>query len=293
MRLATFEYQGQQKVGVVTGQEKVADVSAAVPSMAALVQGGAEALATAKSAADKSKERLLLSHVRLVAPFPRPPKNILCLGVNYRAHGEEAARAGARATAEPPKHPIWFTKAITSVCGPYDDIELDPGLSQKYDWEAELAVVIGRPGRHITKAHALDYVHSYTVFNDFSVRDFQLDHGGQWFMGKSLDRASPMGPWLITPDELGDAGKLRISCRVNGATKQDANTSELIFDVPTVIADISQILTLEPGDVISTGTPAGVALGRNPPEWLKPGDVMETEIEHIGTLRNRMVASFR
>jgi 2-keto-4-pentenoate hydratase/2-oxohepta-3-ene-1,7-dioic acid hydratase in catechol pathway len=265
-----------------------------VPSMLALVEGGAEALTSVQAAADKANERLALAQVRLLAPFPRPRKNILCLGVNYRAHGEEALRALApHRTYEPPKHPVWFTKAVTSVCGPYEDVELDPGLSQKYDWEAELAVVIGREGRHIPKERALEYVHSYTVFNDFSVRDFQLDHGGQWFMGKSLDGASPMGPWLVTPDELGDAGKLRISCRVNGVTKQDANTAELIFDVPTVIADISQILSLEPGDVISTGTPAGVALGRNPPEWLKPGDVMETEIERIGTLRNRMVASYR
>jgi 2-keto-4-pentenoate hydratase/2-oxohepta-3-ene-1,7-dioic acid hydratase in catechol pathway len=291
MRLATFEHLGQQYVGVVDGQQ-IVDVTSVAPSLVALVQGGAEALTAAKAAAAKGA-KLALGQVCLVAPFPRPPKNILCLGVNYRAHGEEAARAGARPTAEPPKHPIWFTKAVTSVCGPHDDIELNLSLSQKYDWEAELAVVIGREGRHIPRDRALDYVHSYTVFNDFSVRDFQLDHGGQWFMGKSLDRASPMGPWLVTPDELGDAGKLRICCRINGVTKQDANTSELIFDVTSVIADISQILTLEPGDVISTGTPAGVALGRNPPEWLKPGDVMETEIERIGTLRNRMVASHR
>ncbi|MFI5266181.1 MAG: fumarylacetoacetate hydrolase family protein [Chloroflexota bacterium] len=292
MHLVTFEHQGQQRVGVVLGQE-VADISAMAPSMIALVQAGAEGLAAAKTEAGKAKQRLPLSQVRLVAPFPRPIKNILCLGVNYRAHADEAARAGARPTADPPTHPIWFTKAVTSVCGPYDDIELDMNLSQKYDWEAELAVVIGKAGRHISRQHALDYVHSYTVFNDFSVRDFQLDHGGQWFMGKSLDEASPLGPSLVTPDEVGDAGKLRICCRVNGVTKQDANTDQLIFDVPSVIADISQLLTLEPGDVISTGTPAGVALGRNPPEWLKPGDVMETEIERLGTLRNRMVAASR
>ncbi len=291
MRLATFEYRGEQRIGVVQEQQ-IVDVSAAAGDMVAVVQGGEGALKAVHAAAS-SGERLSLGQVRLLAPFPRPVKNILCLGVNYRAHADEAARAGARATAEAPKYPIWFTKAVTSVCGPYDDIELNLGLSQKYDWEAELAVVIGRAGRHIPHDRAMEYVHSYTVFNDFSVRDFQLDHGGQWFMGKSLDRASPMGPWLVTADELGDPGKLRISCRINGVTKQNASTSELIFDVPTVIADISQILTLEPGDVISTGTPAGVALGRNPPEWLKPGDVMETQIERIGTLRNRMVASHR
>jgi|SRR5579883_411883 len=293
MRLATYDYQGQQRLGVVAGGY-IADVSAAVSSMLALVEGGADALAAAQAEADRATDRLALGQVRLLSPFPRPKKNILCLGVNYRAHGEEALRALApHRSYQPPKHPVWFTKAVTSVCGPYDDIELDLGLSQKYDWEAELAVVIGREGRHIPKEHAFEYVHSYTVFNDFSVRDFQLDHGGQWFMGKSLDRASPMGPWLVTPDELGDPGQLHIACRVNGVTKQDANTAELIFDVPAVIADISQILTLEPGDVISTGTPAGVGLGRTPQEWLKPGDVMETEIERIGTLRNRMVASYR
>lgn len=292
MRLATFEHDGRQRVGVVLRQE-IVDVSAAVPSLAALVQAGADGLEAVKAEAQKAKQRLPLSQVRLAAPFPRPIKNVLCLGVNYQAHGEEAARAGARATAEPPAHPIWFTKAVTSVCGPYDDIALDMGLSQKYDWEAELAVVIGRAGRHIPRQAALAHVHSYTVFNDFSVRDFQLDHGGQWFMGKSLDHASPMGPWLVTPDEIGDAGRLHICCRVNGVVKQDASTDQMIFGVAAAIADISQMLTLEPGDIISTGTPAGVALGLNPPEWLKPGDVMETEIERIGVLRNRMVAASR
>ena len=292
MRLVTFEHQGSRRVGVVLGQE-VADVSGAFESMQALIEAGADGLAAAGAASGQAKQRLPLSQVRLAAPLPRPAKNILCLGVNYRAHGEEAARAGAMPSAAPPSHPIWFTKAATSVCGPYDDIELDLDLSQKYDWEAELAVVIGKAGRHISRAQALDHIHSWTVFNDFSVRDFQLDHGGQWFLGKSLDRASPMGPWLVTPDEVGDAGRLHICCRINGVTKQDANTDQLIFDVPAVIADVSQLLTLEPGDVISTGTPAGVALGRNPPEWLKPGDVMETEIEHLGVLRNRMVAARR
>ena len=292
MRLVTFEHQGQRRVGVVLGQE-VADVSGAFASMQALIEAGADGLAAADGEARQAKQRLPLSQVRLAAPLPRPAKNILCVGVNYRAHGEEAARAGARATAGPPAHPIWFTKPATSVCGPYDDIELDLDLSQKYDWEAELAVVIGKPGRHIARQQALDHIHSWTVFNDFSVRDFQLDHGGQWFLGKSLDRASPMGPWLVTPDEVGDAGRMHICCRVNGVLKQDADTSQMIFDVPAVIADVSQLLTLEPGDVISTGTPAGVALGRNPPEWLKPGDVMETEIERLGVLRNRMVAARR
>lgn len=293
MRLATFApiggEQGSQRVGVVL-QDEIADVTPVAPSMLALVQGGAAALGQARAAAQKAP-RFALEQVKLLAPFPRPAKNILCLGLNYRDHVTEGARAGARASEDAPKYPVWFTKAVTSVCGPYDDIVIDPEISTKYDWEVELMVVIGKAGRRIGRERAFEHVHSYTVFNDFSVRDIQRRHGPppQWFKGKSFDKASPMGPWLVTADEIGTPPKIRLSCRVNGVTRQDSNTELMMFDIPSAIADISEVMTLEPGDVIATGTPSGVGFARTPPEYLKAGDVMETEIEKIGVLRNRIV----
>lgn len=289
MRLATFAHQGAQHVGVVL-KDEIADVTSVAPSMIALVEGGAAALERVRGALDQAP-RVKLDRVKLLAPFPRPAKNILCLGLNYKDHVAEGARAGARATGDAPKYPVWFTKAVTSVCGPYDDIAIEPSVSTSYDWEVELMVVIGKTGRHISRERAFDHVHSYTVFNDFSVRDIQRRHGPppQWFKGKSFDRASPMGPWLVTADEIGTPPKVRITCRVNGVTKQDSNTELMMFDIPAAIADISEVLTLEPGDVIATGTPSGVGFARTPPEFLKAGDLMETEIEKIGLLRNKIV----
>jgi 2-keto-4-pentenoate hydratase/2-oxohepta-3-ene-1,7-dioic acid hydratase in catechol pathway len=159
-----------------------------------------------------------------------------------------------------------------------------------HDWEAELAVVIGTAGRHISKENAMRHVHSYTVLNDVTARDIQHRYGDQWFKGKSLDASSPMGPWLVTSDEVPDPSGLRVTCTVNGVVKQDSDTSMFIFDIPTLIADISQVLTLQPGDIISTGTPGGVGNGRRPREFLQPGDVLETEVMGIGRLRNECVA---
>jgi 2-keto-4-pentenoate hydratase/2-oxohepta-3-ene-1,7-dioic acid hydratase in catechol pathway len=288
MRLATFNWQGSDRVGMVEGDE-IADVSGAAPSMQALVEGGEAALERARAAAG-SAQRLKLDQVHLRAPFPRPAKNVFCLGLNYKEHAAEGARSRG-VELRLPEYPMWFTKASTSVCGPYDDIAVDPSLSTEYDWEVELALIIGRAARRVAKEQALDYIHSYAVFNDFSIRDIQRRHGGQFFKGKSLDRASPLGPWLVTPEEVPEPQHLRVLCRVNGAVKQDANTSDMIFDIPSMVADITQVLTLEPGDIIATGTPSGVGFARTPPEFLKPGDVMETEIETIGVMRNRIVSA--
>jgi 2-keto-4-pentenoate hydratase/2-oxohepta-3-ene-1,7-dioic acid hydratase in catechol pathway len=288
MRLVTYSQGGQQRIGVVDGQE-VVDISSVAPNMIALVELGQAGLDAAAAAA-KSGARAALDSVKLLSPFPRPLKNVLCLGLNYREHVAEGFRAGSRDSADAPTYPVWFTKAVTSVCGPYDDIVAEAAVSDKYDWEVELALVIGKTGRHISKEKAFEYIHSYTVFNDFSVRDVQRKHGGQFFKGKSMDKSSPMGPWLMTPDELGDPEKLDVECRVNGEVKQSSNTSLMIFDIATSIADISNIMTLEPGDIISTGTPSGVGFARTPPEYLKAGDVMETEVKGLGVLRNRIVA---
>ena len=257
--------------------------------MSALIAGGQQALDEVRRASE-SAATIPMNEVRLLAPIPRPLKNIFCTGLNYSEHITEGAdHTGA--DLQRPKYPVWFTKSSGSVCGPYDDITIEPRISTAYDWEVELAVVIGKAGRHVPRDKAYEHVHSYTVFNDFSVRDIQFRHGPppQWFKGKSWDGGSPMGPWLVTPDELGDPRALRVVCRVNGVVKQDSHTSLMIFDIPALIADITEVLTLEPGDIISTGTPSGVGFARTPPEFLRDGDVMETEVEKIGVLRNRIV----
>ncbi len=225
-----------------------------------------------------------LSELQLAAPIPRPRKNIICLGLNYAEHARESAEARGR----PPtvlEDPIFFTKAPTTVNGPYGPIVIDPAVSQMIDWEAELAVIIGKGGKNIREEDALAHVFGYTVLNDVTARDIQSRHK-QFFKGKSIDGYCPMGPWIVTADELPDPQQLALRLRVNGITKQEANTSMMIFSIPRIIAILSLGLTLEPGDIIATGTPSGVGFARNPPEFLKPGDVMETEIEGIGGLRN-------
>jgi len=216
--------------------------------------------------------------VRYHAPIPRPKKDVFCLGQNYAAHAAESGNP-------PPTAPIYFTKPPTTVIGPDEAIPYPQGLTTRLDWEVELGVVIGRRGRDIPEARALDYVFGYTVFNDVSARDLQY-RTSQWFKGKSLDGSCPMGPLIVTADEISDPQRLRLQLSVNGVKKQDSNTSDMIFSVARILADLSAGMTLEPGDCISTGTPQGVGDGRKPPEYLKPGDVMDAEVERIGVLRN-------
>ena len=187
-----------------------------------------------------------------------------------------------------PEHAIIFTKAPTTANGPYGDIVIDPAVSEQVDWEAELAVIIGKTGKNIREEEALDYVFGYTVLNDVSARDLQFQHQ-QFFRGKSIDGYCPMGPWIVTADEVADPQQLPIRLRVNGVVKQDANTNMMIFSVRQIIAVLSKGMTLEAGDIIATGTPSGVGFARNPPEFLKAGDVVETEIEGLGMMRNKVV----
>jgi 2-keto-4-pentenoate hydratase/2-oxohepta-3-ene-1,7-dioic acid hydratase in catechol pathway len=229
-----------------------------------------------------------LDEVRLYAPIPRPRKNVVCLGLNYVSHMEETARARGRPT-KVPEVPVFFTKPPTSVNGPYDDISWETDVTGEVDYEVELGVVIGVAGRNIPRAHALRHVFGYTVINDVSARDLQLRHL-QWFKGKSLDGFCPMGPLIVTADEFGDPQTKRISLRVNGAIKQDASTADMIFPVDAIVEWLSRGTTVEPGDVISTGTPEGVGLGKTPPEYLHDGDLIEAEVEGVGMLRNRLVA---
>jgi 2-keto-4-pentenoate hydratase/2-oxohepta-3-ene-1,7-dioic acid hydratase in catechol pathway len=225
-----------------------------------------------------------VAEVRWHAPIPRPLKNVFCVGRNYAAHAKESASA-FKTDAALPEIPVFFTKATTTVNGPFDDVPRHRAATSQVDWEAELGVIIGRAGRNIAAKDALSHVFGYTVINDITARDLQQRHH-QWFKGKSLDGSCPMGPVVVTAVEFGDPQNKRISLRLNGVTKQDARTSDMIFNVATIIEWLSKGLTLEPGDIIATGTPEGVGMGRTPQEWLQDGDVVETEIQGIGVMRN-------
>jgi len=231
----------------------------------------------------------VLSQVNLSAPLPRPRKNIMCVALNYADHAGETAEIRGR-SAEPPTIPVFFTKAPTAVNGPYANIEIDPAISTEIDWEAELGVIIGTRGKNIREEDALSYVFGYTVLNDITARDVQARHK-QYFKGKSLDGSCPMGPWIVTADEMPSPHNLAISLRVNGITKQEAHTKQMIFSIAKLIAVLSLGMTLEPGDIIASGTPSGVGFSRIPPEFLRPGDIMETEVEGIGVIRNTIVRS--
>ena len=237
--------------------------------------------------ADPQTRRRPLEAVRLLPPLPQPRRNIMCLGLNYAAHAKESQQAKGKDLTLP-EYPIVFTKNAGSVAGPHDDIHLDRDVTTQLDWEVELGVVIGQAGRRIPQERAMDHVFGYTVINDLSARDLQFRHK-QFFLGKSLDGGCPMGPWIITADEIPDPHDLSLSCSVNGVVKQQGHTGDQIFRIPRIIQDISIPMTLEPGDIIATGTPEGVGFARQPPEFLAPGDLVECTVERVGTLRNRIV----
>jgi 2-keto-4-pentenoate hydratase/2-oxohepta-3-ene-1,7-dioic acid hydratase in catechol pathway len=258
----------------------------------ALIAGGEAALRALAEVVVQAPEesRLPLASVELLAPIPQPRRNVFCVGRNYAEHAAESLRAiGQEVTL--PKFPNIFTKATTAVTGPYSEIVIDPAVSERLDWEVELAVIVGPGGRHIAREDALRHIWGYTVLNDVSARDIQNRPGVQWFLGKSLDGSCPMGPWIVTSDELGDPTNLRLQLRVSGAVKQDDTTANMLFNIPALLAEISRFVTLQPGDILATGTPSGVGFARTPPEFLRPGDVMESEITGIGTLRNRVVSA--
>ena len=238
-------------------------------------------------AAGGEQERSL-TEVRLLAPIPAPRRNIFCVGKNYRDHAREFSNsgyeAGAVKGAEIDSHPAVFTKPANTVVGPNDVVQLHAHITSSVDYEAELALIIGKEGRDISPERAYDHVFGYTIVNDVTARDRQRNHK-QWFLGKALDTFCPMGPWIATSDEL-DPENLDVKCWVNGELRQNANTRDLIFDIPSLVATISAGLTLKPGDVIATGTPAGVGLGFNPPKFLRAGDKVSISNSHLGTLTN-------
>ena len=303
LRLLTFAPKpgDAPRVGALAANGRIVDLGAAASKskkklsfdaarMVSLIAVGEPALAEVRAlltAVPLDGPRV--DDVRLLAPIPDPPRNVFAVGWNYVEHFEEGK--GLRdANQTLPEHPVFFTKATHVVNGPYDPIPFDPGVSRQIDWEGELAVVIGRRGRNIPEAKALGFVFGFTVINDTTARDLQQKrHGGQWFKGKSLDGHGPMGPWIVTAAGF-DHDDQHLVTRVNGVVKQDANTRQMYFKVPRIVAELSLGLTLEPGDIIATGTPPGIGYARKPPEFLKPGDVLETEIDGIGTIRNTIVA---
>ena len=248
-----------------------------------LIAGGKPALDAARAAASGGGARVALSTLTLVAPIPRPGKNVFCVGRNYKEHVAEGYRARG-AENKLPEYPQFFTKPPTAVIGPDAPFYHDPHVTRRLDYEVELALVIGTAGRDIPRARAMDHVFGFTVLNDITGRDLQRRHD-QWFKGKGLDRSCPMGPMLVTPDEITDLGGLELICRVNGEERQRSTVSQMIFDIAEIIAQLSAGLTLEPGDIIATGTPSGVGYAMDPPRYLVAGDVVECSIEGIGMLR--------
>jgi len=281
MKLCTFLQAGVPRVGVVL-DDHVVELSAVAPSLprdlAQLLAAGPEALARAKSAAASARERLPLASLTLAAPILRPPK-FLAIGLNYADHVAEAG-------LETPKWPTVFNKQSSCVAGPNDDVHL-PRASSALDYEGELGFVIGARCRHVPRSRAHEVIAGYLVVNDVSVRDWQL-RVPTWTMGKSFDTHGPLGPWLTTADEI-DASGLRVRTWVNGELRQDSNTKQLIFDCAAIVEHLSTAFTLEPGDVVATGTPGGVGIAMKPPRLLKAGDSMRVEIEGLGALENRVI----
>jgi 2-keto-4-pentenoate hydratase/2-oxohepta-3-ene-1,7-dioic acid hydratase in catechol pathway len=286
MKLATFVHEGVEQPGVVVG-DRILPTGGT--SLLALIKGGTAALEAVRKLAQspEAASGYALTDVSLLAPIPVPSRNVFCVGRNYKLHIEEGARARG---VEPsyPEVPEFFTKATGAVCGPGDMVQL-PAITQKLDYEVELAFVIGKAGRDIKAQDAAEHILGYMVLNDVTARDLQRSHG-QWFKGKSLDTTCPTGPWIVTADEFDIARDHRIWLSVNGEMRQDSLTTDMVFDCAAILESLSAGLTVEPGDIITTGTPSGVGLGLDPQIWLKDGDVMEAGIDGIGTITNTIRA---
>ena len=280
MQFASMRVGQWERWGVVDGSTVyLAPADGAAPaSLRALIEAGGDLPDTA------DWERIPLADCELRAPLPEPRRNVMCLGLNYADHAAES-QGTTPDQVELPQSPVVFTKATTTVTGPYADIPVDQRVTRRLDWEVELAFVIGRGGRFITRSEAMEHVFGYTIVNDLSARERQKHHK-QFFLGKSMDASCPMGPWITSADAIPDPHALAISSTVNGSVKQDSSTRNLIFDIPRIIEELSTVMTLLPGDIIATGTPAGVGFARTPPEYLHAGDVVECHIEGLGALRN-------
>ena len=296
MRLVTYQLTGTESLatGILISKDQILDIAAEakarqsalrVSTMLDIIEGGAATMALLRDIEAAPKiDAILLNKALLKSPIPRTRKNVFCVGWNYLEHFEEGG-AKLEDKRELPKWPVFFSKAPTAINGPYDAIPYDANVSTQLDWEVELGVIIGKGGKNISEADAMSHIFGYTVINDVTWRDIQRRHGGQWDKGKSLDGTCPMGPCIVTADAI-DPTNLNLECRVSGVVKQKSNTKHLYFKIPRLIHDLSLGQTLEAGDVISSGTPEGVGFARTPPEFMKAGDLLETEIEGIGVMRN-------
>lgn len=307
MRIVTYQKDQGLHPGLAIGADHILDIVKAFSlakedglideslnapeSVLELIQAGQKTQDACKSLSQLAANGSLAStvfpatNVKIVAPIPRPSKNVFCVGSNYRAHVTEANRAQAQED-KTPKLPVFFTKPPTSVIGPDAEIRLDPSVSEKMDYEVELGVVIGKAGRNIAAQNAVDHIFGFTIINDVTARDLQRAHGGQFLKGKGLDTTCPMGPHIVTIDELPDFEDLRISLSVNGELRQEGNTGGMIFPIRRLLESLSQGLTLEPGDLLASGTPSGVGYAMDPPNYLSDGDKVTCEIEGIGSLTN-------
>ena len=275
MKLVTVLYEGAERAGVLSADEKTVSLLPCA-DMNALIEGG--------TIPAPAEENISLGDVKLLAPIPRPRQDVICLGINYKAHAQEAERYSEAFQKEKPI-PIYFSKRCSEAVGPDGFSESHPGLVERLDSEAELAVIIGKTAKNVPAEKAEEYIFGYTVLNDVSARVLQTSHK-QWYFGKGLDGFSPMGPCIVTADEIPFPPKLRISASVNGELRQDSTTDLLITGIPEIIAELSSGMTLLPGTVIATGTPSGVGMGFDPPKFLKSGDEVVCAIEGIGVLRN-------
>jgi 2-keto-4-pentenoate hydratase/2-oxohepta-3-ene-1,7-dioic acid hydratase in catechol pathway len=301
MRFATFRHHGQPVAGLVLAggvlplpnaaaeAKEMADLS----SVLAIIRGGEPALAACRRLAQHAEREpqalvpLAQAQAQLLAPLPALIRNAFCVGRNYVDHVKEGA-AVRNVEAQLPQAPQFFTKATHTLIGPGVDVRLDERVTRRLDYEVELALVIGRGGRDIAAEHAFEHIFGYSIANDVTARDLQRRHD-QWFKGKSLDTTLPLGPWIVDAQEIGDPATLELTMSVNGEERQRARVAQMIFDIPTLLAQLSAGLTLEPGDVIATGTPSGVGFAMQPPQYLKDGDLMVARIDRIGELRNRVV----
>lgn len=299
MKFVSFQYQDTVAAGLVIGEDvlhlalaaQAAGERADLSSVLAIIRGGEEALAACRrleaSAAGAGAALLRATQPRKLAPIPMPARNVFCVGRNYVDHVKEGA-AAMSVDLKLPAAPQFFTKATHTVVGPCAEVRLDRNVTQKLDYEVELAVIIGRGGRDIPADQAFEHIFGYSVANDVTARDLQRRHD-QWFKGKSLDTTLPLGPYVIDRDSIGDPKTLELSLTVNGQERQRARVEQMIFDIPTIIASLSAGMTLEPGDIIATGTPSGVGFAMTPPQYLHDGDEVVARIDRIGELRNRIV----
>ena len=282
MRLVRFDDAGVARLGVIEGDavKSLAALSSRYPTMLSLIAGGEEALAAARATVNSSTETTPLAQLTLLAPIERPGK-YLAIGMNYRKHMEEAKRLGAPV----PSNQYWFNKQTSCIVGPFDDT--DPGVSQALDYEVELGVIIGKAAKSVSVDDAKQHVFGYVVCNDVSARDWQT-HAPTFTVGKSFDTHGPIGPWIVTADEIADPHALGLRSYVNGELRQDANTEELAYNIWDQISYLSTAFTLDPGDLLATGTPSGVGAAMKPPRFLQAGDVVRCEVDQIGAIENRV-----